>query len=139
MIDDFHEARAAYDACREAYYETQRAIVEMRSELTTARALVEALEAEVIANGGAGGAVIDGKNAETRAAQLTCILALEPRYTAAKERTQMLEADIARTSAAVDDAANRMSAARRVMDWAIARIQHDAATEAARGIEREAR
>lgn len=136
-MDDFDGAAFNYAIAREAFYKAQVRVAEAKADLTRTKSQLDDLEAEVIANGGDGAAVIDGKNAETRAAQLRLILSGNARHRDLQERAQDLEAEIALQGVAADHEANLMSLARRVMDWDIARTQREAATEAGLGVERK--
>ena len=136
-MNDFEAALNLYDLARRDYYGAQVKVIDLKADLQRTKAQLEDIEAEVIANGGVGEAVIDGKNAEVRAAQLRLILAAHPRHREIAERAQSIETEMAHADALGNDAANRMSMARRSMDWAITSTQREAATEAGLGVERK--
>lgn len=131
----FNDAVSRYDDARKRYYLEREKAITLREDLFTAEAEGKDIEAVVIANAGAERQPIDGKNAETREAQLRLILAGVPRYRAAVESVAFIKKEIALAELRADDAGNEMSLAKRRMDRSIQEISLAAAVEANAGIE----
>ena len=130
------EAIEKYEGALAAWCRAIEKVNQCREYATRARAEMDAIEAEVVVNGGLGGVAIDGKNAETRAAQLAMALAGDGSYNAARGQYRDWTAGQQDAEAVRDTAAEEMRFARAVLALLTAEANERAYAHGAPGEER---
>lgn len=109
--------RLYYDAANNRADAREEAI-NIRHDLAALRAKLEDIKAEVLVNGGTEAQPIDGKNAETREAQLRVALAGYPAYQAAEAKCREAERQLARLEVVIEASYDDMRGARLEIELA---------------------
>lgn len=94
-----------------------RGLIQWKQTAQLARETLKALEAEVVINGGVGEIVLDGKNAEQRASQLTAALNRHDLYTKTVEKLRAAEREAQEAEADIDYTTNEIRLCRSLLDF----------------------
>ena len=126
--DYFRDAEHSYSEGRKRFYDQRKEHLRLRDMAAAMDLEMKDIEAEMIANNGTEGHPLDGRNAETRDAQLRTILKTHRAYQQIQDRLITVRIDAAVAEVEAADAANEMSLAKRRMDRGTAETQLEAAT-----------
>jgi len=117
--------RSASSAAIQRYYaaannraEAREEAIDIRHDLAGLRAKLEDIKSEVMVNGGTEAHPIDGKNAETRDAQLRMALTEDPHYQKSLDLIRDAERQLARLEAVIDASYDDMRGARLEIELA---------------------
>ena len=110
-----------------------RGLIQWKQIAQQSRELMKALEAEVVINGGVGEIVLDGKNAEQRASQLTAALNRHEQYTKTVEKLRAAEREAQEAEADIDTTTNEIRLCRTLLDFGRSVNDRMAAMEATNG------
>lgn len=116
--DNYHVALQRYYDAANSRAEAREDAINVRHDLAALRAQLEDMKSEVLVNGGTEKTPIDGKNAETRDAQLRVALAGNEQYQRALELIRNAERQVARLEAVIDSAYDEMRGARLELELA---------------------
>jgi len=128
-LDYFVEASTSYQRAAARYSDRRLFAIDIRSNRDALRAKVEQMKADVIADGGFADVAVDGRNAETRDAQLTQALALHRYYQAAIAKLREADRAISRLDTEIDEASNDMRGARLRIEFVTSQNYRAAAAE----------
>jgi len=120
------EAIELYDQALVDFRDAAAAVIAAGQERDDAKQALAGIEAGVAANGGWGEMAIDGKNAETRAAQLAVILAKHPEHIRCTGSYRQASSRLARAEYERDQASETMRFCRAVLVYETARLQREA-------------
>lgn len=126
--DYFRDAELSYSDARQRFYQQRKDHIRLRDMVLAMDTEMKDIEAELVANNGTEGHPLDGRNAETRDAQLRTILKTHHPYQQLQARLITVRIDAAVAEVEAADAANEMSLAKRRMDRGTAETQLEAAT-----------
>lgn len=113
-----------------------RMLITCKQTIASSREQLKAMEAEVIINGGVGEIVIDGRNAEQRAAQLTAALNRDPMYSAEVEKLRAVEREAQECEADIDSTTNEIRYCRLLLEFGTSVNNRLAGAEAGNGYRR---
>lgn len=117
-----NQAIDEYQAARRVYTAEAENVIPIRFAIRGAQSNLEAIEADLMLNGGLG-----GSNAEQRKAALTLACEEHDGCQKARKILRTLEADLAATEARKEDAANRMRGARLLIEYETSANNREAA------------
>lgn len=120
---------AEYDHASEDYAGAVDAAFDARAEAARIRREVDAIEAEIVVNGGHGEIAITGSNKETREAQVKAAMQRMPAFQKAQEALRRAEREQAQADNEAQEAVHRMRRIRLALDWSTAFLNRAAATE----------
>lgn len=151
-VADYQFERATFEKARDEYRVAKTRYLELRGALTEVRHDMDAIEVEIVCNGGwgpctqcqrigAGGGLenhlIDGKNAEQRKAQLDYALLHHEQYQAAQRTRIDMESDLGLAEGDMDIAEQTMRGARLGIEFLSSWNLRSAAAEGGLGFERK--
>ena len=93
-----------------------RMLIQCKQTVSLARETLKTLEAEVVINGGEAEIMIDGRNAETRGAQLIAALTRHPEYTKTQDRLRAAEREAQECEADIDSTTNEIRYCRLMLE-----------------------
>lgn len=120
------EAIQQYDAALVDYRQAMENLSMAQASALTNKRLMDDIEAEVVVNGGHADITIDGKNAETRQAQLAVALAKHDSYVKVMKAQRLSALQVIDLEADRDAAAETMRFARTVLAYETAVANRDA-------------
>ena len=126
----FLDAMEEYDRAQEARYDLAMALPRLRAKRDEERAVVAALEAQEMLNGGS------GRNAELRTAWIKRALADSTPYQQALARLRESDIAISENEAAQEDLSNTMRACRLRVEFLTSANYREAAAEGGREFRR---
>ena len=97
-----------------------RMLIQLKQTISIARETLKAEEAEIVTNGGIGEIVLDGRNAEQRAAQLTAALTRHLPYTQTQDKLRAAEREAQECEADIDTTANEIKYCRLMIEFGTA-------------------
>jgi chromosome segregation ATPase len=121
-MHEYEQSTSQYAGAMDAAYEAREDINRIRAEMKN-------IEAQVVVNGGFAHINIDGKNAETRTAQLAQCLAIEGTYQDCLTALRAAERAHSQAENEANEASNQMRGARLALEYATAFINRCAAAE----------
>ena len=130
----FDEHMAMFTQGREAMRSALERLPAAKEELLAAKDTLEQIKATVVANGGLGDMLIDGKNEAQRSAQLTAALETYDPYLRARRDVREMETHIGAIEADVTEAGDLMRQARLALEYATAHMNRQAAMEGGRAL-----
>jgi hypothetical protein len=120
----FHQSEADYTAAALFLERTTHRQIELRDQLRQAQSKLANRATEIAINGGTSTVAIDGANAEKRKAQTELAVSTDPTAMRLTLEVRQVERSIAMSQADETVASNRMSMAKRRLDYAIAFVSH---------------
>lgn len=127
-----------FEHATQDYAGASAAAADARAEAQRVREELKAIEAEIVVNGGYERYFIDGKNAETRAAQTLAACQAMPKWREVTEYLRKQERLYAEAENEMQEATNVMRRIRLALDFASAWMAREAAIERGSGMEERA-